>query len=951
MKVVLAITLWFFILTNTKFVVCVGICRENEQRALETLKKEADDPLDHLSSWVVGKDCCEWEGVVCNNLTRHVIELSIFSELTYRRINSLEWLSSLSSLENLEMVSVDLSKATEWLQVINMLPSLVDLRLSNCRLHHLIPLLDHHNFSSLKYLDLSGNDYFSSSLPRWVFNLPNLVSLDLSGCNFTGPFPDGPVNLTSLTTFKASYNSFNCRLPKWLFELNNLEHLELYSSGIEGAIQSKSENITTLKYLDLSYNRLNSTIPNWLYRCKDLESLLLSENHLEGAVSSLILNLSSITNIDLYDNMLSGKLPNVIGKLRKLERLDLSSNLFEGDVSELFNVRSNVLSAGSGNTSSLSILNLDNNKLTGTLPKSVGQLSMLQQFSITNNKLTGTLPKSVGQLSMLEYFFISNNRLEGVVTESHFSELTHLRYFSASRNNLTLKVSQNWIPPFQVTDIVIGGWNIGPLFPMWLRTQKRIMNVDISDGGIQGEVPTWFWNLSSQIRFLNLSHNQLVGEVPIISTPSWIDGQRGPWTIYLGSNNFSGPIPMISTIVTELDLSNNSFSEGLSNFLCEAKNGSYKLEILNLGGNNLSEEIPNCWMKWPELTALILRENNLIGGIPRSMEVLSELQSLDLRRNRLNGPFPSSLKNCTKLHKIDLAENEFIGKLPSWLGMRFPTLIVLILRSNKFDGELPQELCHLKDLQILDLANNTFVGIIPRCIGNFSAMVKGKKEVEDNEDLNYSYYIGVLIESAMVTTKGNMYQYDTILALFTSMDMSSNNLSGDIPTSLTRLAGLRSFNFSNNNLTGMIPKDIGDMKFLESVDLSRNQLYGQIPPSFSSLFTLSYLNLSVNNLSGMIPLSTQLQSFDPTSFQGNKLCGRPLLVNCTSNGNIPNHEYANDESDKDELDWFYISMAIGFALSFWGVCGSLLFKRSWRHAYFRFLDRSWEMLLAKVPIC
>ncbi|KAG5629255.1 hypothetical protein H5410_000972 [Solanum commersonii] len=33
------------------------------------------------------------------------------------------------------------------------------------------------------------------------------------------------------------------------------------------------------------------------------------------------------------------------------------------------------------------------------------------------------------------------------------------------------------------------------------RTSRAIMNVDISDGGIQGEVPTWFWNLSSQIVF------------------------------------------------------------------------------------------------------------------------------------------------------------------------------------------------------------------------------------------------------------------------------------------------------------------------------------------------------------------------------------------------------------------------------------------------------------------
>ncbi|KAH0780826.1 hypothetical protein KY290_000424 [Solanum tuberosum] len=871
---VLAITLWvllFFILTNTKFVVCVGICRENEQRALEILKKEIYDPSNILSSWVVGKDCCEWEGVVCNNLTRHVIDLRISIDRfdsRYLRINNLEWLTSLSSLENLEIESVDLSKANEWLQVINMLPSLVDLRLVHCSLHHITPLLDYHNFSSLKSLNLSENYNLGSSVPQWVFYLPNLVSLDLSCCYFTGPLPDGPVNLTYLTTFKASGNYLNCRLPKWLFDFNNLEHLDLSASGIEGVIQSKSGNITKLKHLDLSSNNLNSTIPNWLYQCKDLETLFLGSNRLEGTVSNLISNLSSITIIDLSGNMLSGKLPNVIGKLGKLEQLDLSGNQFEGDISELFNVRSNFLSVGLRNTS-LTFLRLD------------------------DNKLTGALPESVGQLSMLEHFSIFNNRLEGVVTESHFSKLTHLQYFYASRNNLTLKVSRNWIPSFQATVIKIGGWNIGPSFPMWLRTQKRISEVDISDCGIQGEVPTWFWNLSSQIRLLNLSHNQFVGEVPIISTDEYASLR------YLGSNNFSGPIPLISTNVRELDLSNNSFSKGLSNFLCEAKNGSYELKILNLGGNDLSEEIPDCWMNWPELEVLILRDNNLIGSLPRSME--------------------------------------------------FPTLIVLTLRSNKFNGELPQELCHLKNLQILDLANNTLVGIIPRCIGNFSAMVKGKKEVD--VELNYSFYYGELIESAMVTTKGNMYQYDRILALFTSMDMSSNNLSGDIPISLTRLVGLRSFNLSKNNLSGKIPNDIGDMKVLESVDLSENQLYGQIPQSFSSLTTLGYLNLSDNNLSDMIPLSTQLQSFNSTSFQGNKLCGLPLLVNCSSDDNIPNHEYEVDESDRDEVDWFYISMSIGFALSFWGVCGSLLFKRSRRHAYFRFLDRSWEMLLAKLPIC
>ncbi|XP_060200168.1 receptor-like protein EIX2 [Lycium barbarum] len=311
----------------------------------------------------------------------------------------------------------------------------------------------------------------------------------------------------------------------------------------------------------------------------------------------------------------------------------------------------------------------------------------------------------------------------------------------------------------------IGGWNIGPLFPMWLQTQKMITQVDISGGGIQ------------------------------------VGNEDAPWLMYLGSNKFSGPLPLISTTVAELDLSNNSFSKGLSHFLCEAKNGSYKLEILNLGGNYLSEEIPDCWMNWLGLTVLIMRDNNLIGGIPRSMKVLTDLRSLDFRRNRHNGPFSSSSENCTKLNKIDLAENGFVGQLPAWLGMRFPILIALILRSNKFDGEFPQELCHLKDLQILDLANNTFGRIIPRCISNFSAMVKGKKVLDDD-----------------------MY------------------------------------------------------------------LYGY------------YYQTPERECSGMIPLSTQLQSFDPMSLQGNKFYGLPLVVNCNLGGPVPNVEYDEDESDKNEVD-------------------------------------------------
>ncbi|GAY52207.1 hypothetical protein CUMW_140140 [Citrus unshiu] len=81
------------------------------------------------------------------------------------------------------------------------------------------------------------------------------------------------------------------------------------------------------------------------------------------------------------------------------------------------------------------------------------------------------------------------------------------------------------------------------------------------------------------------------------------------------------------------------------------------------------------------------------------------------------------------------------------------------------------------------------------------------------------------------------------------------------------------------------------MRSLESIDFSINHLSGGIPQSMSSLTFLSHLNLSNNNLTGKIPSSTQLQSFDASSFVGNDLCGAPLPRNCTDrNVSIPKDE-------------------------------------------------------------
>ena len=76
---------------------------------------------------------------------------SIFDSLY---AENLHWLSGLSSLEYLDMSSVNLLMVSDWLLSINKLPCLLELRLSACELSHIHPSF-YVNFTSLEVLDIS----------------------------------------------------------------------------------------------------------------------------------------------------------------------------------------------------------------------------------------------------------------------------------------------------------------------------------------------------------------------------------------------------------------------------------------------------------------------------------------------------------------------------------------------------------------------------------------------------------------------------------------------------------------------------------------------------------------------------------------------------------------------------------------------------------------------------
>ncbi|CAI9778191.1 unnamed protein product [Fraxinus pennsylvanica] len=846
-------------------------CIERERQALLKFKHDLVDANGVLSSWGSEEDkkeCCKWKGVSCSNRTGHVILLKLDAN------------GSKSSLR---------LKAK--------------LSLSLLGLQH------------LNYLDLSGNDFGGSEIPRVIGSFRNLRHLMLRSSNFGGEVPCELGNLTNLNTLDLSGNNlriknFDClshhsslsfldlsdvnliNQTSWLHHITRfpfLEVLHLASCQLPNPVLSfdifTNSSLSQLSILDLSFNYLTSlsTLSRMFNISASLKCIDLSYNQLEGHIPDSFGKLFFLEDLSLNDNKLHGGIPS---SLRNLHTLDISSN-------EL-----NRLLPDNTTFSSLSSLDLRNNKLNASYTQCLGQALVLGYLDLSYNQLK-RLPEGIEKLSNLRQLRMSSNLLEDTITESHLSNFANLGELDLSLNSLTFNLSSDWIPPFQLYSLYLGNCHLGPHFPNWIQTQKTLEGLNISFAGISDAIPNWLWNMSSLV-ILDLSHNNIRGKIPNVPSQSTVQ-----IFIDLSYNNISGPIPLFLFYYTEIKLSKNMFSGSIFH-LCTIPKGSV-VHTLDLSDNQLAGEVPNCWMNISELLVLDLANNKFSGKIPLTLGTLDMLQVLHLRGNNFIGDLPSTLRNCRGLRMLDVGGNKLTGNIPAWIGTHLTSLTFLSLRFNEFDGIMPSTICLLTNIHVLDLSRNNISGRILRCLNNFTALVQKNSSIENAaqsklDNLSVTVYVGSsYVNSAFVQWKGQDSEWRTV-GLLKGIDLSGNKFVGTIPQEFSALRGLVFLNLSRNHLTGNIISNIGQMEMLESLDLSRNQLSGEIPNSLADLNFLDVLDLSYNNFTGKIPLGTQLQSFNSSVYAGNsQLCGEPL-AKCPgdiSDGSAIDHGEGNSFEDDD----------------------------------------------------
>ena len=103
--------------------------------------------------------------------------------------DNLHWMSSLSSIQYLDLSSADLHREVDWLQIMSNFPTLSELYLQYCHLDSLNTTLALVNFTSLQVLYLSENN-FNHEIPNWFSNLStSLLRLYLAESSLIGGMP------------------------------------------------------------------------------------------------------------------------------------------------------------------------------------------------------------------------------------------------------------------------------------------------------------------------------------------------------------------------------------------------------------------------------------------------------------------------------------------------------------------------------------------------------------------------------------------------------------------------------------------------------------------------------------------------------------------------------------------------------------------------------------------
>ncbi|KAI3902443.1 hypothetical protein MKW92_016783 [Papaver armeniacum] len=515
------------------------------------------------------------------------------------------------------------------------------------------------------------------SLPSSIYSLSQLQHLDLSGNAITGFIHPSISNLKSLSRLHFTFNNFQGSIPKSICEnfsleilrldciskLQNLREFGVAANFFQGNVSLFSLIGENLIELDLRFNRQLNLDTRFnldqysLYPKFSLKHLYMSSCNLRGLFPISMCTLTNLEDLEVSRNNLTGTIPSCVFKLKYLREIDVSDNKFHGPVPlpsqgiEVFILSGNKfggeisLELGRILSNAYTIC-LDGNELSGSIPFTLCPtkpgFTSVSHIDLSNNKLSGTIPSNIGHCRGLGSLKLGNNNLTGKVPDE--LKLAKDMSFLQLNNNHLDGTPLDLISEFHELEFLnLANNNFGGSIPTTVGSLKYLRFLSLRSNKFNGSIPEEIIQLQ-ELQLLDLALNNLTGHIP-----SELGKLRGLiMTNYLEATNHGDVQLHLATkgIMIHIDELNDYIS------------------VIDLSSNHLHGNIPKEIGLLTLLSSLNLSRNHFSDDIPESIGNLSGLQSLDMSSNKLSGRIPQSLAVIDTLAVLNLSSNKLSGKIP-----------------------------------------------------------------------------------------------------------------------------------------------------------------------------------------------------------------------------------------------------------------------------------------------